>query len=111
MATRLRAGLSGFRIATEKRNVSFLQNVQASFCSFVTEAIYQCRTFGQSPSSSIQVTNEWSYTSMDQDSVVGIATRYMLDSLEFEFRWEEEMFCSPHPTRPTLSFNRPLYDK
>jgi hypothetical protein len=44
---------------------------------------------------------------MDQDSVVGIATRYMLDSLGFEFQWEEEMFSSPHPCTTTLGANGP----
>jgi hypothetical protein len=42
---------------------------------------------------------------MDWDSVVSIATRYILDSLGIEFRWEEEMFSSPHPCRPTLGSN------
>ena len=107
MVARLRAGRSGFRIATGKRVFCFLHNVEAPFGSFVIEAICLGRTVGQAPSSSIQITNEWSYTSMDQDSVVGIATRYMLDSLGFEFQWEEEMFSSPHPCTTTLGANGP----
>jgi len=44
---------------------------------------------------------------VDQDSVISIASRYVVDSLGFEFRWEEEMFSSPHPCRPTLFSNGP----
>jgi hypothetical protein len=44
---------------------------------------------------------------MDRDCVVDIATRCMLGSLGIEFRWEEEMFYSPHPCRTTLGSSGP----
>ena len=41
---------------------------------------------------------------LDRDRVVGIATRYGLDSSEFECRWRREFYILSRPTpRPTKS--------
>jgi hypothetical protein len=49
----------------------------------------------------------WRYRrqSVDQDSVVGIATCYELDDPGIESRWEGRHF--PHPSRPALRPNQP----
>ena len=41
-----------------------------------------------------------------RDSVVGIATRYVLDDPGIEGRWERDV---PYPSRPALGPTRPQY--
>jgi hypothetical protein len=41
---------------------------------------------------------------LSQNSIVGIATRYGLDGLGIESRWERDF---PHPSRPALGPTRP----
>ena len=46
-------------------------------------------------------------SSMGRDSSVGIATRYGLDGRGIESRWGRDF---PHPSRPALEPNQPLYN-
>jgi len=41
------------------------------------------------------------------DNIVGVKTDYKLDSLGFEHQRGQEIFSSPHPSRPALRPTQP----